>query len=231
MTADVWESPRIDKFTARRAQLGKAALRTLSKMGYAKTSLREIAQNSEFSHGVLHYYFRDKLDLILCSVREYKAICVRRYDRAIAESASYDDLMERFVARLSETIRKESALHRLWYDVRAQALFDPAFRHDIAVIEQSLEDMVWRVLSRFADLAGVKLSVRAGVAYGMFDGLFQQALLKHLSGDKRAVPEFQKNVCWLVSQVVPPQRAGKFGNRVGVGRNTHLPRNTGARLS
>ncbi|WP_211161555.1 TetR/AcrR family transcriptional regulator [Aromatoleum bremense] len=81
------------KFAERRAELGEAALQTLAELGYARTSLREIAQNSEFSHGVLHYYFTDKLDLILCSVRQYKARCVMHYDDIIVSAASFDDLM------------------------------------------------------------------------------------------------------------------------------------------
>src|ERR1700712_2884747 len=107
---------RVDKFAERRAELGEAALQTLSELGYARTSLREIAQNSEFSHGVLHYYFSDKLDLILCSVRQYKARCVTRYDRVTAESSSVDELMSGFLASLGETARTEAPVHRLWYD-------------------------------------------------------------------------------------------------------------------
>ena len=45
-------------------------------------------QNSEFSHGVLHYYFRDKVDLITHCVREYKAQCVTRYDEVVATASS-----------------------------------------------------------------------------------------------------------------------------------------------
>src|SRR4030095_8374228 len=76
------KTPRLPdaQFTEPRAELGEAAMQTLAELGYARTSLREIAQNSAFSHGVLHYYFTDKLDLILCSVRQYKARCVKRYD-------------------------------------------------------------------------------------------------------------------------------------------------------
>src|SRR5205085_9318278 len=98
---------RPDKFAERRAELGEAALQTLAERGYARTSLREIAQNSEFSHGVLHYYFRDKIDLILCSVRQYKARCVKRYDRVTAESTTFDELMEGFLAQLADTVRKD----------------------------------------------------------------------------------------------------------------------------
>ena len=36
----------------------------------------------------------------------------------------------------------------------------------------------------------------------MFDGLFQQCLLKHLSGDKKAVATMQANVRLVVAQLV-----------------------------
>lgn len=191
-----------DKFNVRRAELGEAALQTLAELGYARTSLREIAQNSEFSHGVLHYYFTDKLDLILCSVRQYKARCVKRYDEVTATSESYDELLQGFAAALGETLRNEASLHRLWYDLRAQALFEAAFRDDVAEIDKSLEKMIWRVLSRFAELTGRPLNVPSAVAYAMFDGLFQQALLKHLSGDKKAVATMQAHVGLVVAQLV-----------------------------
>lgn len=38
--------PRVDKFAERRNQLAEATLITLLELGYARTSLREIAQNS-----------------------------------------------------------------------------------------------------------------------------------------------------------------------------------------
>src|SRR5258706_5050916 len=96
------------KFAERRAELGEAALQTLAELGYARTSLREIAQNSEFSHGVLHYYFSDKVDLILCSVRQYKTRCVTRYDQVTAEATSFTQLMEGFLDALGETVRTEA---------------------------------------------------------------------------------------------------------------------------
>ena len=192
---------RDDKFAERRAELGEAALQTLGELGYARTSLREIAQNSEFSHGVLHYYFTDKLDLILCSVRQYKARCVKRYDEVTATATSYDELLDGFVAALGDTLRNEAPLHRLWYDLRAQSLFEPAFRADVAEIDKSLEKMIWRALSRFAEITGEPLKAPSSVTYAIFDGLFQQALLKHLSGDKKAVATLQSHVRLVVSQL------------------------------
>ncbi len=177
---------RVDKFNERRVELAQAALLTLADLGYARTSLREIAQNSEFSHGVLHYYFADKVDLITCCVRLYKSRCVTRYDSVIAAAADYPSLLEGFLDALVTTMRDEAHLHRLWYDLRSQALFETNFRADVAEIESSLEAMIWRVMSRFATVTGKPAALPPSLAYATFDGLFQQCLLKHLSGNPDA---------------------------------------------
>ena len=185
---------RVDKFSERRAELGEAALTTLAALGYARTSLREIAQNSEFSHGVLHYYFTDKIDLIICSVKQYKARCVTRYDHAVDSATTCDELMEGFLQSLADTLRDEGHVHRLWYDLRSQALFEEAFRSDVVQIDKSLEDMIWRIMSRFAELSGEDPGMTPSATYALFDGLFQQAMLKHLSGDAGAVAAMQADV-------------------------------------
>lgn len=184
----------VDKFNARRIELAEAALATLAELGYARTSLREIAQKSDFTHGVLHYYFSDKFDLICCSVRHYKAKCVTRYDQITATAKSRGELLDGFLEKLSETIRTEAHMHRLWYDLRAQALFEDAFRDDVTAIDKSLEDMMWRVVSRYAQLGRKTPAISPEALYALFDGLFQKCLLRHLSGDMQAIPELQAEI-------------------------------------
>jgi TetR/AcrR family transcriptional regulator, transcriptional repressor of bet genes len=172
----------VDKFDRRRDELAESALRTLGEMGYARASLREIAGNSPFSHGVLHYYFEDKLELVIYSVRYYKARCVTRYDAVVRDSASADALVEAFAAKLAETIRDEAPMHRLWYDLRTQSMFEEGLRDAITEIDAALEAMIWRVVDRYASLSGRPPAVSSTAAYGMLDGLFQQALLAWTSG-------------------------------------------------
>jgi AcrR family transcriptional regulator len=198
---DATEALKEEKFKARRLELAEAALETLGELGYARTSLREIAQNSAFTHGVFHYYFRDKTDLICCCVSHYKAKCVTRYDQVTASAQSREELMEGFLAKLGETLRKEARMHRLWYDLRAQALFEDAFRKDVVEIDKSLENMIWRIASRYAELGGKSPAVSAGVLYALFDGLFQSALLKFLSKDDGAIPELLDEVRRLLPTI------------------------------
>jgi AcrR family transcriptional regulator len=193
---------QVDKFAERRAQLAASALQTLSELGYARTSLRDIAQNTAFSHGVLHYYFRDKVDLIIEAVKQYKAECVKRYDEVIATATSAEQLKRAFSAALVKTLHDDGAMHRLWYDLRNQSLFEASFHADVLAIDASLQAMIWRVLSQYAELASAPLAVSPSTAYALFDGLFQQALLRHLAGDSSAAAHLQASVVTILDRLV-----------------------------
>ena len=181
-------------YDERRRALADSALRTLGELGYARASLREIANNSEFSHGVVHYYFHDKLDLIVYCVRQYKATCVHRYDGVVADATTADELVAGFADKLVETILDEAPMHRLWYDLRSQSMFEESLREAVLQIDKTLEDMIWRVISTYAQLAGREPAMVPSVAYGLLDGLFQQALLGHLCGREGVLDELRQQV-------------------------------------
>ncbi|KRF12492.1 TetR family transcriptional regulator [Nocardioides sp. Soil797] len=177
---------REDKYDERRTQLAESALATLGERGYARTSLREIAQNSEFSHGVVHYYFASKADLILHCVRYYKIDCATRYDEIIATATDPEEFANRFVERLLGTLRQDASMHRLWYDLRGQSMFDQEFADQVEEIDRLLEDMIWRIVTKFAELSGLQPAFSPALSYAMFDGVFFKALLAHVHGDELA---------------------------------------------
>ena len=192
----------VDKVAARRNELAGAALRTLAERGYARTGLRDIAQNSEYSHGVLHYYFSDKIDLITHCVREYKAVCVTRYDEVVATSTTAEELAAGFLQKLAETLTDEAPMHRLWYDLRNQSMFEPAFRADVTEIDLSLERMIWRIVTRYAELSGRRPITGPATLYAVVDGLFQQALLRQLAGEPTAAADLQAAVTDVLPHLV-----------------------------
>lgn len=181
-------------YEARREALAESALRTLGELGYARTSLRDIAANSEFTHGVVHYYFRDKTELITHCVRHYKATCVHRYDTVVEEARTASGLLDAFADKLCETIEREAPMHRLWYDLRTQSMFDEDLRADVLAIDAALEAMIWRVLTRYATLAKRPLVIASPTAYAMLDGVFERALLRWLCGDTEALPALRAAV-------------------------------------
>lgn len=190
-------SRKAGNYDARREQLAASALRTIAEIGYARASLREIAQNSEFSHGVLHYYFRDKVELISYCVRRYRADCTARYDGALVDQQTAAELRAELGASMAKTLREDTFMHRLWFDLRNQSMFEDAFRADVREIDASLERMIGRIFTRYAELTGSTLTVPARVAYAALYGVFHHALLGYLAGEDTA-----PRLCEDVGQVL-----------------------------
>jgi len=200
--ADRFDRPKVDKFEARRAELADATLATLGELGFARTSLREIAQKTDFSHGVLHYYFRDKIELITYCVRRYKEHCVTRYDEIVAESPDAPTLARRFADALVVTMLEDTAMHRLWYDLRAQAMFEQALLPTVRDLDRQLEEMIWRVVSRYATLADAQISLSEAGAYAVFDGLFENSLQRHLAGDESAAERLRLEAVVVLGRLI-----------------------------
>ncbi len=194
---------RPSKHDSRRDQLAESALVTLGEQGYARTSLRDIAQRSPFSHGVVHYYFSSKEELIVYCVRYYKRTCITRYDAVVEEATSAAGLREAFAAKLAETIREEGPMHQLWYDLRNQSMFEPALHDVILDIDGQLEQMVWRVVTRYAELAGLDPAIDSVSCYGMLDGLFHQALLAWATGPAEERDDALAELSHRVSTLMP----------------------------
>lgn len=192
---------RVDKFERRRGELADATLATLGELGYARTSLREIAQKTEFSHGVLHYYFKDKIELITFGVRRYKEHCVTRYDEAVAAATTSDELGAGFAEALVETLIVDTAMHRLWYDLRAQSAFEEALRPTVTDLDHQLQDMIWRVVAAYAALRDADVVVEEFPAYTMFDGLFENCLIRYVAGDDSVVETLRRQAVWLLDAV------------------------------
>ncbi len=186
----------VDKRAHRRDELARSALQTLGERGYARTSVRDIAANSPYSHGVLHYYFSDKTELIVHGIQLFKAECATRYDEVIADCATAGALSEGFGAKLAETLVQEAAMHRLWYDLRTQTLFpdrpeegggtSARLREAVTAIDRTLEGMIWRVVRRYAELSATRPLVPSELAYSLLDGVFEQSLRQHLNEDPDA---------------------------------------------
>jgi len=181
------ERSAADKFAVRRRELATAALAAVAERGFANTGLRDVAAHTDLSLGLLHYYFDGKDDLIGQAIWQYKSECARRYDPIVETSVTGRELAERFGIELAATLRDEADMHRLWYDLRNQSLFDSGFSDTIIAIDRLLSDMVWAVVVRYAELEGHEPSVDASSAYALFDGIFLNALISYLRGDIGAV--------------------------------------------
>ncbi|MCB1405460.1 MAG: TetR family transcriptional regulator [Rhodobacteraceae bacterium] len=171
------------KRDAKKRELAESAIEALKRYGYANTTLRDIAAQSELSLGMLHYYFENKEQLLIYCVRLYKEAFAADIGARIAGAKTREDLFQAFAEGLAASIVEEAETHRLWYDIRNQALFDPVFQPVVAEIEGSLMGLVERVTGERSD------SLSTPVLYGAVDGVFRHLLESQIVGNRRSIPD------------------------------------------
>ena len=153
----------------KKRQIAESAIEALKELGYANTSLRDIAEKSDLSLGMLHYYFEDRTDLIIYCVEIYKQEFVRNILDALDKAKGRAGVIEAFSEALVASIVDDEMTHRLWYDIRTQAMFDASFRPAVAEIEEMLIGIVRTALIK----AGHEAPENVEPSYALLDGVFR----------------------------------------------------------
>ncbi len=176
--------------------IAESAIRALRELGYANTSLRDIAEKCDLSLGMLHYYFEDRTDLIIYCVQRYKREFVRDITDAMEKAQGRQQVIDRFSEALVASIIDDEMTHRLWYDIRTQAMFDATFRPVVDEIEAMLIEIVENAYVRAGHEAPADIEVR----YALLDGVFRFLMQDQLSDTPRSRQELSAVFHALLSQ-------------------------------
>ncbi|WP_265443099.1 TetR/AcrR family transcriptional regulator [Flexivirga meconopsidis] len=157
----------------RRAELVDAALDVWAEGGYHNLSVRNVARRTPYSHGVVHYYFAGRPEL----VRE----CVARLLRESVLDASPIDAAKTVAAvsnALASVIANDFVAHRSAYvirhDLRSRTLFDADLAPYVTALEGPLHDFADRAAGRYAELGTPMTGARV---FAQLDYLIQRASL------------------------------------------------------
>jgi AcrR family transcriptional regulator len=77
----------------RRSQMIAAAIESLKDVGYAGTSIREIARRGGFNSALISYYFGGLHGLLLAALDHSSEIRMHRYAQAVEDAATLEELM------------------------------------------------------------------------------------------------------------------------------------------
>jgi len=184
----------VAKLEERRAELARSALETVARRGFANTSLRDIATDSPYSHGVLHYYFADKWALVahcLTMFHEYRS-------EFLAALGHADLTAEEFRAATAKTVadgvRDNTSGYVVWYDLRSQPGIDESVAETIERIDKERRFGAKYATTRHAELAGAQLVYTADTSYALSDGLIRHGVRRHVAGDPDALIWLEREI-------------------------------------
>ena len=185
---------KADRRRARKDDLADAAIEVLKQLGYAQTSLRDIAAHGGVAVGTLHYHFADKAALMDFCVRRYKTGFLAEMGGILDAEMPDGAALAALIERLAQAIGLDAQAHRLWYDIRTQAMFERRFAAVVAEIEADMVEFIERLFGRL----GLPPQ-HAMTFYLQLDAMFRYHLQRHLAGDAAATEGFKAQVAQLMS--------------------------------
>jgi AcrR family transcriptional regulator len=182
------------KSAEKKRELAMHAISSLAELGFARINLRDVAQRSGMSLGVIHYYFESKTELLICCVSLYKEDFILGMKDLIAQAREVEKLQTDIADYLTNTIDLHAHIHRLWYDVRAQAQFDPAFQSAVADVESELIDVFRVLLVKLHELNIDCANNDPLKLYITLDGWFRYFLQRKLMNEVDALVSFRLRI-------------------------------------
>ena len=172
---------RTRKRHEKKDQIARSATQALQELGYANTSLRDIAARADLALGTLHYYFENRSHLILHCVSIYKTAFISGLEEALRGASGRASVINALANALATSIVEDAETHRLWYDIRSQALFDPAFRPIVHELEVALIAVVESAATR----TGSAQPDTGAFGYALIDGIFRYQMQNQVTGTPR----------------------------------------------
>jgi TetR/AcrR family transcriptional regulator, transcriptional repressor of bet genes len=132
----------------RRRELAAAALRVIEKYGVKGATVQRVAEEAGISHGLVHYHYRTKADLLEAAVKLTNLLIT---EEVLARLKAAKSPLERVAAVLEANsspaiFTKETA--QAWASCSGEAAFNPRFARVINMIERRLTSNLAHDLSR-----------------------------------------------------------------------------------
>ena len=144
--------PRPPKTKERQQQIVQGLMRALGKRGYAGAPISAIAREAGLAPGLVHYYFKDKREILLALLRAIQATVLDRYESRLARAK--DEPWKRLFAFTDALLEADGSpsgddAAACWVAIAAEAVHQPAVREQYAA---SLEELARQLSPLLADV-------------------------------------------------------------------------------
>jgi AcrR family transcriptional regulator len=145
--------PRKNIQKEKRIQILEALNACLLKKPFLKTSIRDIAREAGVNHGVMHYYFKSKDDILLhyidFTIEKYNAIYTEWLESIAPEGIDEKEMIEEAIKLMIGKITLDTDLSRIFIEIWEIAAYNKKVRERLkkmyVVWESTLDDLLLRL--------------------------------------------------------------------------------------
>jgi AcrR family transcriptional regulator len=200
MTPESDSNPKDEK--ARR--ILTAVRRILAKKGYAKTTVALVAEEAGVSRGLLHYYFRNKEEMLARVFRDNIETSLGMVEEVFGRSGSGEDLARELTRALRRIMEEDPDFFQLFFEVMAvarwsrvvQAEWDSLYGRFRQALLAGLEEAAGKGIIR----PSLPIGGLATLLTGLLDGMgFQLATEPELIGVEEVWQTLEQGMATLLT--------------------------------
>jgi len=171
---------RSDIFDIRRAQLTSATYNVVSKKGYYNFTIKDIAQEAGMSTGLIHYYFKNKQDLLLNLLREINRNIRTSLQQDLEHLSDPVDRLAAFIERACNLVMQEKNYFYVLLDFWTQLNHNERMRTAIQKLYTSYRDVCSEILNEGIEQGkfnNIDIRYTATMIVSMVQGLIIQYVI------------------------------------------------------
>lgn len=130
----------------RRDQLREAAYRVVSAKGYTNFTIRDIAREANLSTGLVHYYFKNKEDLLLSLLSEMNKTLKKTTVEILSRIDNPLEKLQTFMRLAFDQVSNEKEYYYVIIDFWAQANRNERMRKANIRLFDSYHEMLTKIL-------------------------------------------------------------------------------------
>jgi AcrR family transcriptional regulator len=163
----------------------QAALATLQREGYAKTTARAIAGTGGFNSALIFYYFGSLNRLLLAALDQADAVRLARHQVAFDQAHTADDFVRAALRIYREDL--ESGHIKIFGEMVGASIANPELRRELAARAEPWVELIERTLHRV--LAGTPLDglPARDLAYAAVTWYLGVNLFSYLDADRSRI--------------------------------------------
>jgi TetR/AcrR family transcriptional regulator, transcriptional repressor of bet genes len=132
---------------ARRRQIANSLIAVMAKRGYDGASVGEIAKHARLAPGLVHYHFKNKLEILIEAVRALAAEHLRVLDAAVGEHGAPPAQLVAYIdVHLGLGAHQNAEALACWVLIGAEALREKRVRTEVERVLTELTQRLAKII-------------------------------------------------------------------------------------
>lgn len=200
------ERSKNDIINLRRAQLTRAAYKVVGQKGYYDFTIRDIAREAGLSTGLVHYYFKNKEDLLLNLLKEINRNMTVILNKAIGKSDDPYEKLNIFMHQAFNVVKDQKDYFYIVIDFWTQVNKNERMKRANTKLFKSYRDEVYKILAEGIEKGVFKkldIDFTSAVIISIIQGMIIQYVIDTNAFD---YDDYAKKVMMYINDLVARQK-------------------------